>query len=155
MRHGRAEAASDQIEDEDRSLTPEGIAAVHSVADRFTRRRPSINYIMTSSAQRARQTATIMAAALAFPQDQILAEQGLYDLSGFDSFSRILTVHGFHSESLLCIMHNPALEELVSSLSKVFTEKIPAGGLIALTLPIGTWQEIQPGKAAIDYTIFP
>lgn len=66
MRHGIAMPRGEvDIDDSERALTPEGVEKVHRIGNALRRLKIEIDEIWTSPLLRARQTAEIVAAALA------------------------------------------------------------------------------------------
>jgi phosphohistidine phosphatase len=68
----------------------------------------------------------------------------------------ILALQDDEIDSLFLILHNPELSEVANLLSPDHFGKIPALGVVALELPIESWNELEPGaESRTDFFIYP
>lgn len=147
LRHGKAVHSEKHPVDSDRPLTKRGhkdIARATKVLKQLT---PPIDWIVSSPALRARQTADAVAKELGL-QDQIVAEPGLYEL-GADAILPALGKIPSEVEHALVVGHNPVLEELVSGLCagsvSRLANSLPTAGIASLELQIMWWEQVRWG----------
>ncbi len=114
------------------------------------------NLVLCSSALRTRQTLAIVLPALG-PELTISLERDLYSFGSSTLLERLTRVPS-DVPGVLVVGHNPATEELASSLARSgealvdLRIKYPTGALAALDLHIDAWSDLAPGCG--DLTAF-
>jgi len=83
VRHGKAAPASTNVSDIDRMLTDTGVARTCKIASYMAESKPVIDHIVSSPAERAYDTALILADKLGIPVSKVAIEASLF--SGYDS----------------------------------------------------------------------
>jgi phosphohistidine phosphatase len=116
MRHGIASAADDSsvVNDDERPLSPKGMKRTRKIAKGICRLDIPFDALLTSPLTRARQTANIVAAALAVeaPVEEIAS------LAPNSAFDQLLADLGSHRDRkhLLLVSHEPFLSDALSFL---------------------------------------
>jgi phosphohistidine phosphatase len=136
MRHGiavnRADGAA-KLNDQERTLTPKGIKRMNKAAKGLVRLSLSVERILTSPLERARQTAKIVAQELRLEDrieeiEQLSPDHSVQDLvSGLSAYAR--------DKEILLIGHEPLLSDTVSFLlsGKTGAEiRLKKGGICCL-----------------------
>jgi phosphohistidine phosphatase len=116
IRHSKAENRESSVNDFERSLTTEGLADSRKMADFIIKTGIKPDFIVTSSAARAYETASIFENVLKTGAKNILATRKLYYCSAKTILDQIYGL----PETLGCIMvvaHNPGISELTRCLS--------------------------------------
>jgi phosphohistidine phosphatase len=116
IRHSKAENRESSVNDFERSLTTEGLADSRKMADFILKTGIKPDFIVTSSAARAYETASIFENILKTGAKNILATRKLYYCSAKTILDQIYGL----PETLGCIMvvaHNPGISELTRWLS--------------------------------------
>lgn len=113
LRHG--EAQSDKsIPDQDRALTPTGIASIQRVAEVLRRLDFRLDAIYSSPLLRARQTAELAITSLARQPDVQFTEHLMVG-ENFQKLFDLLNAHA-PSASILLVGHEPYVSQLISTL---------------------------------------
>lgn len=167
MRHGPAEDRAPSGVDADRALTPEGRQAVQRVADALAdvlRQSPrGPHRLVTSPYRRARETAAIVASALAVDFASRIEDAAL---APADDVNDAVLERAFDgSESAFVVGHQPGLEQLARRLAApALTEPLGAklrhgfrtAMVMAFDLELGTPAErLKPGCARLAFVIDP
>jgi len=153
IRHATAVSASASTPDEARELGDDGETEAQAAGRRLRDRGARPSLILTSTAQRAVQTARLIAEEISYPREFLQREAELY----LAPPSRILAVlsrqdNGFND--ILVCGHNPGLTELASALTGTAIGSMPTCGLVVIEAQISCWDEIGPG-AALNFVDFP
>jgi phosphohistidine phosphatase len=134
--------AADKDTDPARGLTREGVATAERIAAVAAGYR-----VRVAGKRRARQTADILAAALA-PPDGVLAHEGLDPHDDPVRFAPLLT----GQQDVMIVGHLPFLSRLASCLVVGDPERpiflFQRGGIVCLA-------ETAPGQWAIQWTLMP
>lgn len=115
IRHAKAELPTWEKKDFDRNIIDKGIERAVHIAEDLTQ-RISINAhtaVLSSSANRAIQTAHIFCTALGFPLQAIQQTKEIYEAHHLNIL-RIINQIPNHIETLLVFGHNPGLSNLTN-----------------------------------------
>ena len=80
--------------------------------------------------------------------------EALYTFSSNDLFEWIAEQQD--TDALFMIGHNPGMTSMVNTLSGQFVlGNLPTAGYVELALQIDCWRDLQPGCAAVTFSLFP
>lgn len=115
IRHGKAEEHSFTKDDFSRDLVEKGIARSLLVSEKIKKKIAVVDertLIVSSTANRAAQTALIFARTLGYPEDRILWEPSIYEAHYLLILKRLNDIPAQY-ERVLLFGHNPGLSDLV------------------------------------------
>lgn len=145
LRHGKAEQNTMDKDDYDRQLTNRGRNNSTDMGKFILDKIGSPDLILSSSANRAFETAQLAADSIGYPTDKIEADQNLY----FAPSNWILNVISKLDDNLnscLFIGHNPGLTELINSLG-VDLDNLPTASSVCFEFNVDSWIDIAPNRA--------
>jgi phosphohistidine phosphatase len=96
--------------------------------------------MLSSHANRAYQTAEIVAEKLAYPIKNIQIEKGIY-YTHDDALLEVIEGQDDKYKSILLAGHNPTISHLASRLSKEMKKSLPNGGLLILESQANIWED--------------
>lgn len=146
MRHGKSSWKKPGQSDHDRILSDRGCRDVPRMGQLLCEQGLMVDAIISSTAQRAGQTAEKMALACGY-EAEIRFERALY-LAPADAVVEVLAQLQGDPNAVLLVGHNPGLESLVAGLTGQF-RTIPTAAVAHLELPIDCWAELTmrtPGR---------
>lgn len=152
MRHAKSSWGDRSLADFDRPLNERGLKAAPLVG-RFMRKqklRPDI--VVCSPAERARQTATLVAeaAGLAAP---LRYDERIYEATSARLFEVVLQIEEDAGEALL-VGHNPGLEELLERLTGE-PHRMPTAALARVVLDIEKWSKVRDRSGRVELFVKP
>jgi len=154
VRHAQAAESSEGEKDLDRELTSKGKMDARHLGKYLFKNLENPNIILSSKANRARETAEIIAEQLKFDDEMITLHSEMYDAS-----IRILleVVNSLNSEfeSALLVGHNPAISYLCEYLTKSDFNHISAGGVVVLEFKDLAWKEVSEATGNLKVTFHP
>lgn len=142
VRHSKAENRGSSGNDFERSLTNEGKADSIKMANSLIKAGLKPDFILTSSASRAFETAMIFAEVFNTGEKNILATRKLYYSSAKTILDQIFGL----PETIDCVMvvaHNPGISELARGLSSGRPFFMGNTQIIALEYNIEHWYQID------------
>ena len=160
LRHAKSSWEDFQGNDHDRPLNPQGLEAAPLMGKVLASLSPPPELILTSTAQRAHQTATLVLEVLYQHHEHKIAlidDPQIYSSSTMDLFHRILEFPS-GKNTVLLIGHNPVLEELVSLLSSGSVNgniHMPSAALASIKFENTTWENITVGDGILNMLLFP
>lgn len=122
VRHGKAEEHSFGKKDFDRDLIQRGITRSTVTAEALQQRLHPVNektLLISSTANRAAQTARIFAKTLAYPEERIQWESRIYEAHYLLLLKRINDISANYDQVII-FGHNPGLSDLVEYIANEF-----------------------------------
>lgn len=140
MRHAKSSWKDANIPDHDRPLKKKGEKDVKTMAKMLKHKKYSPDFILCSSAERAKQTAVLFKEASSF-EGKLEYSDKLYMAEVPDLISALKNVPP-KTKSVMIIGHNPGLEALLQTLTgKV--ETLPTSSIAYISIPIEEWSELN------------
>lgn len=154
IRHAKSDWHSDAATDFDRPLNKRGRKNAPAMGQRLAESGCSPDLLLSSPAQRARETAEIIARQLCLTEAKIVLERSIYEAQ---RETLIKLVHGMDNEleNVILVGHNPGISELGEWLSDDAPEWVPTCGLLALELAIDAWRNAEEGCAYLALFDYP
>ncbi|MCB0795673.1 MAG: histidine phosphatase family protein [Flavobacteriales bacterium] len=146
-RHAKSSWDDLGIRDHDRPLNDRGERDLPLMARRFAERRESLDLMVSSTAVRARSTATGFAHELAVPQEQILLRPALY-LATVDGWLEVLAALPNDATQVMCFGHNPGSSDLVWTLTGEQID-LPTCATVRIDLDVDEWAAIAQDTGSL------
>jgi phosphohistidine phosphatase len=153
VRHAKSSWDDPTISDHDRPLNERGFRNAPEMGRRLSDRGVSPDALISSTAQRARTTAEIMAGSLNYPKDQIVFDRALYHASATELQEYIGGLNDAHT-SVMLFGHNPGMTSLLSHLFGFALDNLPTCGVVYLKFSAESWADASrsmPCEATIDF----
>lgn len=153
LRHGKA-VAHDARNDFHRELRNKGKRHAQRIGVWLARNDLIPDYILSSSAERAHNTAAKCGKVMGFPAHRIETSDTLY-LASPEVLLEHLQQLPDDARRVMLVGHNPGLQQLLQSLCRVPPPR-PAGhkllptGTVAHLVFTGAWHTLQPGQAQLQ-----
>ena len=122
VRHAKAELPSADQEDFHRNLLPKGVERATVIAQKLKSHLPADPdkiLVVSSTANRAMQTAEIFCQVIGYPQDRIVWEHKIYEAHYLLLMKRLNDISASYDHVVL-VGHNPGLSNLVDYLTDQF-----------------------------------
>ncbi len=110
--------------------------------------------MLSSPANRALTTCKVFAETLGFSTSKIITNQALYHASEESILEIVKTTPAF-VKTLLVFGHNPGFTDFANELTKERIQNIPTCGIVACTLSIQSWNEIDWGTGEMILFDYP
>lgn len=140
MRHAKSSNKDADITDHERPLNKRGKLAAPRIGRLLKEEGLIPDFILSSSAKRARLTAEAVADQSGYG-GEIQVSTDLY-ATGPGAFIRAFQFIPDECTRALVVGHNPGLEELLELLTKQ-VKTLPTGGIVQIDLPIQSWKELS------------
>ena len=136
-------------DDFERVLTRRGTVEAKEMATRMVHRDLIPDLILTSPAERAWATATIVAGICELDGKQIRCARELY-LATPETAWQLLTRHDLGVKHVLVCGHNPCLSKIASRFGpKPQPRDLPTAGIATAVWNHGDWTRLQPETASL------
>jgi phosphohistidine phosphatase len=154
FRHAKSSWDDAGQNDKDRPLSARGRKNSPTMAARIAEQRATPSLILASTATRALDTASCLAAALG--EDATLQLQPELYLATAGSILAILAQQADTHEQIAVVGHNPGLTDLANILlPELRLANLPTAGAIAIRMPIENWCDIGTEVGVLEYFDYP
>lgn len=154
-RHAKSDWSNSGLSDFDRPLNNRGFRDAPIMGKRLKDRRESIDLFVSSPANRAINTARLIAAECDYPLEKIKEVQRLYLPSTRDFLDTISEMEE-SCGSIILFAHNPGITEVVEYLTTETIGNMPTCGIAKIEFPYASsWQEISGSAGNMVFFDFP
>lgn len=163
LRHAKSDWGDPGLADFDRPLAKRGLKDAPLMGEALALFDCVPDTIVSSPAQRARQTAELVAKACGYPPKNIQWTDSFYGGGRADMIVALQRLPN-QIESAMLIGHNPTLEETAVTLlaanaggdgDGAINLRVPTAGLLCLEADITAWAELEPGDTILRWFLLP
>lgn len=157
VRHAKSSWDDLHLSDHDRPLNHRGEKDAPRMAKRLKEKRIFPDVLLSSTAKRALDTATVFASILKFPADQIHTTKKIYHANEDQLLSVIQFIKDLRDkeEVVLLFGHNPGLTEFTNALAEESIDNIPTCGIVSIQLKIKKWKDASFGCGELVFFDYP
>lgn len=140
MRHAKSSWKETDVTDHERPLKKRGKDDAHRMGKLLRSKKIVPEMIISSTAQRSRETAELLAESMKF-KEAIIYSDALYMAEPSDILAEIAH-HATKQKTVMVIGHNPGSEALLQILTgKV--ESLPTASIAYVTAKIDNWKDVK------------
>jgi len=154
VRHAKASLEFRTGKDIDRPLLEKGLKRTRYIIDYLKNLNTNIDFIISSPAVRAFETARVLAYALNFPLTNIKIESMLYE-GDEDKIGDLFYDLPPKLESLMIVGHNPTITNFANLLLKHPIDYLPTSGVVCIQFDANSWDEIWQAKIITNFVVTP
>lgn len=152
LRHAKSSWDNPSLADFERPLNERGFKAAPFMGETMARNNFQPALILSSPAERAKQTAMIIKKAGRL-KAEIRYEERIYEASPLRLMG-IISEHDNDFESLMLVGHNPGFEGLVKILTGEI-QSMPTAALAVVDVKVENWSDISPECGKLRMLIRP
>lgn len=142
LRHAKSSWKDSSLADHDRPLNKRGKQDAPRMGKFLRKQDLTPDKIISSTAKRARKTATAVAKASRY-EGKVELTKAFYH-AGPEAYLTVLRNLSDDYQWVMVVGHNPGMEELVASLTGRM-ETMSTAAIAHVALPIESWQELDDG----------
>jgi phosphohistidine phosphatase len=154
VRHAKSSLDINDIPDIKRPLTEKGKKRTKKVIDFLLEKDIKVDYILTSHAVRALETARFLAHALKYPQEDIKSDPSIYYSDGKGILNLFYDLPK-RFKSIMIVGHNPSLSEFVNRYLSEPVDHIPTSGVVCISFHTDNWDDVPKAGFTVDFVFFP
>jgi len=133
-----------------RPLNKRGQRDAPMMGERLARREIEPDLVVSSPATRALVTAEAIAREIGYPEEDVRADERLYNASAFELLEIIQELDDA-LEHVMLFGHNPGLTDLANDLG-CDIDNIPTCGVVELRFEVASWADIgDADPACVDF----
>ncbi len=144
VRHAHALSGDDTMLDRERLLSQRGEREAPMMGRRLAMQRFKPGLVLSSPAQRALRTATLLATESGYAAEHITTRERIYEATAADLITLVQQLDEQHTDVML-VGHNPAITELAARLTSHHVEPLPTCGIFGMDLTVEQWQDVTEG----------
>jgi phosphohistidine phosphatase len=142
LRHAKSKPKAANLSDHDRELNEFGKDDALHIGKLLRYKDLTPDFIISSSALRAKRTAEIVAKECGYVVEEISLERSLYEANPKDWMNVLERLPDKYNRVLI-VGHNPTIEEIVKMLTGLSDIIMPSSALAHLSIPIEKWRDLK------------
>jgi phosphohistidine phosphatase len=154
VRHAKSSWDNPGVDDHDRPLAASGVKKTKLIIDFLKKNNVLPDLMMSSTAERAKKTAFMIANGLGYPIEEVLVDRKLYHASP-DNILDELYIQPDSINSVMIFGHNPTLTYFVNQFIDPPIINLPTSGVVVIEFATEKWSEIGSAKYRTLFTVFP
>ncbi len=154
VRHAKSSWSHPDLPDHDRPLLEKGKKRTRKIINFLKEEGVTVDFIISSSAVRASETALYFAKGLNYPASEIKTDPAIYYASAEDIFMQFSDLNDAYSKVMI-VGHNPAFTNFVNCFIQPPIDWLPTSGVISIQFKTNKWEEIRESKFEVEFVIFP
>jgi phosphohistidine phosphatase len=154
VRHAKSSWDITGIPDEKRPLLEKGKKRTKKAIDFLLENKVSVDYILSSHAVRALDTARILAHALKYKEENIKVDPHLYFTDGENLLDQFYDLPDRY-DSVMIVGHNPALSDFVNKYLTEPIDNLPTSGIVSITFDAERWEKVPLSGHKVNFVLFP
>lgn len=145
LRHDKAEQNTMAKDDYDRALTLRGSKNAAAMGEYILKRLEIPDLILSSSAQRAYETAIYVSKSIGYPEEDIKTDQNLY-FAPARWIMNVISKLPNEVDTCLYVGHNPGITNLINDLG-VLIDILPTASAVCFEFNVDSWINITAERA--------
>jgi phosphohistidine phosphatase len=154
VRHAKSSWNTIDIPDEQRPLMEKGKKRTKKVIDYLHENHIKVDYIISSHAVRAHETARILAHGLKYPVENIKIDSHIYYADGDSILNQFYDLPDSY-DSVMIVGHNPSLTDFVNLFLKTPIENLPTSGVVSFSFETDHWEKVPVASRKTNFILFP
>ena len=152
LRHAKSSRKETDIKDFDRPLNSRGLKTAPQVGTLIRKRKLQPDLVLSSPAERARQTTTMVLEAARLHTD-LRYDERIYEASAARLFEIVSQIEDSASVVML-VGHNPGFEELLEALIGE-VHPLSTAALACIELDIDKWSKLRASSGRLEWLVKP
>jgi len=154
VRHAKSSWDHPGLPDYERPLLESGKSRTKKIIDYLIDHHATPGLIMSSHANRAKETASMIAAGLKYPIDKIMIADVIYHGNDDDIFNLILGLSN-ETETVMIVGHNPTFTSLANQFLIEPIDWLPTSGVVCVEFKTDKWENIIQAEKRTKFVISP
>jgi len=154
LRHAKSSWEEPGGSDMERPLLDKGIKKTRKVIRFLKDRGIKIDLMISSPAERAFQTALLVAAGIGYQEDKIQVERKIYD-GYYDRILDLIYATSNEIDSLMIIGHNPSITNLANLFLHPGIELLPTSGIVCVSFDTQKWESVPSVDPVTEFIMYP
>ena len=152
LRHAKSSWKDPEQQDFDRPLNGRGREAAPLVGRLIRRRNLRVDLLLSSPAERARQTAALVKESAGLSAE-LLFDERIYEADAA-RLLEVVTQSAGPADALMLVGHNPGLEELLTFLTGE-ERSLPTAALACVALDVEKWGKVRARAGRLEWLVRP
>jgi len=155
VRHAKSSWKDLSLDDFDRPLNKRGKKNAPFMGKKLKERHINPGLILSSSAKRARKTATAIAKAIGYPKKKIIFDDKMYHTGAWYLYEMVRRLDD-DNETIMLFGHNPGFNDFADLLLKKNpVYNIVTSGVYCIRFNVDRWENVREGQGEAVFFDYP
>ncbi len=150
LRHAKSVWDDPALKDFERPLNKRGLKAAHAVGVFLRQQKAQPQLLLSSPAERARQTTLLVMESAKLAVD-LRYDERIYEAS-LERLMEVLSQIEDTADVVMLVGHNPGLEELLEHLTGE-AQRMQTAALACLNLNLEKWSKVKEQSASLEWLV--
>lgn len=155
VRHGKAAPRLAELSDFERGLTQSGFDESARVAEWLQAKGLRVDHVISSPADRALETAHVLAGYLDLERRRIRVVPALYDTTAVRPIKSLLRALDDQWHVVLACGHNPLMDKLATHLLPKFSGSLQKSEAVGIGFACESWRGLAAGRGTLLFRLLP
>lgn len=155
IRHAKSSWDNLGIKDHDRPLNKRGLRDAPMMAAKLLEQEKALDQIITSTASRAKETATYFQTAFDVQGDRYFEEANLYHGNLEDYLDGVRTWAKDEYATAALFAHNPGMTFLTNNFAGKYIDNVPTCGIAKVSFDVDSFSEISKYNGRLEAFYYP
>jgi phosphohistidine phosphatase len=152
LRHAKSSSNEADVKDFDRPLNARGLKTAPHIGKLIRKRKLQLDLVLSSPAERARQTTTMVLEAARLNTD-LRYDERIYEASAARLFEIVSQIEDSAGVVML-VGHNPGFEELLETLTGE-AHPMSTAALACIELDVDKWSKLRASSGRLEWLVEP
>ncbi len=154
VRHAKSSWNFPDLADDERPLLEKGKKRTKKVIDYLLANNVHVDYIISSHAIRALETAKIIAHALNYPLNEIKVERQIYHANADKLYNQFFDLPE-KCDALMLVGHNPTFTSFANHFLDNKIDWLPTSGVVSVSFDTDRWEDVISADRKTDFIVYP
>ncbi len=154
VRHAKSSWKYPELSDEERPLLEKGKKRTKKIIDYLHENSVKVDYIITSHAVRAHETAKILAYALKYPVEDIKVDHEIYFADSDKLFNQFYDLPDRY-DHVMIVGHNPAFTNFANYFVSPKIDWLPTSGIVCIEFEVNRWDKVPTADRRTGFVVYP
>lgn len=154
VRHAKSSWKYPELPDEERPLLEKGKKRTKKIIDYLHENKVKVDYIISSHAVRALETAKILAYALNYPDEDIRVDHEIYFADSDKLFNQFYDLPDRY-EQVMIVGHNPAFTNFANYFVTPKIDWLPTSGIVCIEFDTDRWDKVPTANRRTVFVVYP
>ena len=154
MRHAKSAWDDHSLKDWERPLIENGIRKTKKITDYFGSEKVVIDYIVSSHAVRAKETAGLVAEAIGYKKEDIFINNSIYESDENGLMNEVYALPN-DRDNILIVGHNPTFSQFANIFLAKKIDFLPTSAVVSISFDTDKWEKVESSLRKVNFAIFP
>ncbi len=154
VRHAKSSWDYPHLKDYERPILGTGVKRTKKLIAFFKQKHVKLDYIVSSHATRAIETAQLIAKGMDYPSEHIYISPHIYQADADDILDVVYALPD-DKNHVLMVGHNPTFTQFANNFLAEKIHFLPTSAVVSISFETDAWPKITSSPQLLNFVVFP